>query len=162
MTLIVESGAGVANANSYKAAADLVAYAAPRGVTLTDVQAEALLVKAMDRMAGLDYIGQRATRDQALDWPRYCVCIDGYTYLSTELPKQLGDAQLALALAANSADLMPVVAVDDRGAVIEKTVGPLTTRYATPQQRAFAKVPAADVLLAKLLRSQGQIRVVRA
>jgi hypothetical protein len=156
VALIVETGAGVANANSYRSAVDAVAYFLARGVTITEAAVEPHMLSAMARMANLDYKGYRVARDQALDFPRSGVCIDGFSYASTELPSHLGNAQLAYAFAARSTTLQPVVATDARGAVIEKTVGPLTTRYATPLPAAArARVPEADSYLAKLLRNSG-------
>lgn len=154
MALIPETGAGVANADTYATEAEFVTFAGQRGVTLTTGVAEGLLRTAMSRLANLDYIGYRVARDQSLDWPRADVCIDGFSYASTELPAHLKKAQMALAWAARSTELQPVVAADARGAVIEKTVGPLTTRYAERRELlSKARVPEADGYLAKLLRS---------
>lgn len=165
MSLIVENGTGVANAQTFASEGELVAYAAARGVTLTVEQATPLLIEAMDRMTGLDYLGNRVLRDQALDFPRIGICIDSFWYASTDLPAMLKQAQLAFALAANAVDLMPTVDTDAKGQKIRSTVGPITTEWAQrPGGPArYAKVPAADRLLAKLLRGgEGTIKVVRA
>lgn len=164
MALIVETGAGIPNANSYASESALVSYAAARGVALTVATAEPLLVAAMDRLAGLPYIGTRVARDQALDWPRSDVCVDGFEYESTELPPQLAQAQMAYAMASRSAALMPVVAADAPGTLIERTVGPITRRFSPGYRGSKASVPLADSLLAKLLRagSGNSFRIQRA
>lgn len=162
MPLVIENGTVVAGADSYASEAELVAYASARGTTLTEDTARPLLVRAMERLAGLPFIGERYSRDQALDWPRHGVCIDGFAYLPTELPAPLKAAQLAMAFAANSIDLMPPAAAGASGAVVEDTVGPITTRYAEGVVRTVAKVPAADAQLAKILKARGALAVVRA
>lgn len=162
MALTIENGTGVTGAESYASEAELVAFAAARGVTIATTDAAALLVKAMDRLAGLPYKGDRVARDQALDWPRSGVCVDGFSYAATELPSQLKQAQLILALAANSTDLQPVQEANAPGPMTSDTVGPLTTTWAPGRMNTAAIVPAAEKLLAKLLQNHGAARVVRA
>lgn len=157
MALIVETGEGLTDSQTYRTAAQFKLFAAARGQTVPTSAAdcEVLLMKAMDAMRGLVYVGDRATRDQALDWPRTDVEIDGFAYASTELPPMLGDAQCALAIEAQTADLLPTVATG--GAVVEETVGPVTTRYAEGFSRSAPLVQRARVFLAPLLRHQGGI-----
>lgn len=165
MPITVETGSGTnAAANSYASVAELRAYALARGAALPDddLQCEALLLKAMARMEGLDYKGQRSTRDQPLDWPRHDVEIDEFWYPSTILPAPLKQAQLAFAVAANSMDLLPATPANTAGPVISETVGPITTTYANiGATRRTPIVPAAEQPLAKILRHSG-IGVVRA
>jgi hypothetical protein len=154
VALVVEDGTGIADAQTYNDEAALVAYALARGLTLAAPAAALLLLKAADRMAGLDYLGDRATRDQALDFPRNGVCIDGHSYDADELPAALKQAELAFAFAANSVELMPAAATDGQGQIIEETVGPITTKWAAGAAKGatVASVPAAEQHLAKLLR----------
>lgn len=165
MALTPETGVGLTNADTYASAAEFVAYAAARGVTVTEGDAEVLLLKAMARMAGLEYRGSRVARDQSLDWPRENVCIDGFRYASTDLPAYLKKSQLAYAFAARTVDLMPVTEAGASGAIIEDTVGPITTRFAAGHASTTrASVPEADALLAKLLAfgSANTFRIQRA
>jgi hypothetical protein len=97
MAIIVETGAIVAGANSYVSEAELTTYATDRGLTLT-ATAAVLLIKAMDYLETLNYIGTKKESTQSLQWPRINVTIDGFAFLSTEIPKQLRAAQMALSV----------------------------------------------------------------
>lgn len=164
MTLILEDGTGKADANTYASVETLKAYAKARGATVpsSPAECEALLIKAMDYMRGLDYIGDRATRDQALDWPRYNVVIENFPYNSTTLPRQVEQAQCALAIEAQKTELLPTTPGNTSGPVIEKTVGPVTFKYANAGR--VNKVPAvakADTILRTILKRNG-FTVIRA
>ncbi|MDT8372019.1 MAG: hypothetical protein RQ783_08530 [Gammaproteobacteria bacterium] len=95
--LVVEDGSIVANANSYVTEAEFIAYADERLITLT-AHPEVELIKAMDYLETIDFIGVKKTRDQPLQWPRDNVTIDGFSYQSTEIPVTLKNAQLAIAM----------------------------------------------------------------
>ncbi len=98
MAIIVEDGTSVANANSYVSTAELTAYAAARGVTLAS-GAETLLIQAMDYIESLSFIGIKWTRDQALQWPRLSVVVDGYTLDVAHIPQELKNGLMAAAIA---------------------------------------------------------------
>lgn len=99
MAIVVEDGTIVANANSYVSEATLTAYATARGITLTG-DLEELLIKAMDYIESLDFIGVKYTRDQGLQWPRADVVIDYYyrdvDYIPTELTKGLMETAISI------------------------------------------------------------------
>lgn len=101
MAIVIEDGTIVTGANSYATEAELTAYALARGTTIASGQ-ETLLLKAMDYLEQLDYVGTKYTKDQPLQWPRDGVYIDGFPYTTTEIPPQVVTAQLAVALAINS------------------------------------------------------------
>lgn len=82
MTIIVENGTNVANANSYLSLADIRAYALNRGVTLSPVDAtlEPMVFKSMDYIesVGANYQGTPTYTapdytPQALQWPRSAI-----------------------------------------------------------------------------------------
>lgn len=98
MAIIVEDGTVVAGANSYVSQADLSAYAAARGVTLVS-GTETLLIQAMDYIESLNFIGVKWTRDQPLLWPRVDVFLNDYWQDVDDLPQQLLNGQMAVALA---------------------------------------------------------------
>lgn len=166
MALIVEDGTGKSDAQTYASVSQLQTYATGRRASLPNstLDREALLLKAMDAMQGLDYVGSRATKSQALDWPRRGVRIDSFEYASTEIPKQLLDAQCALAIEAQTTDLLPTIGANAAGAVISRTVGPITTTYADSGRASNRPtVEKAKAHLRPLLRSGGNnIRLVRA
>lgn len=77
MTIVVEDGTGLPNANSYVSEADADAYATDRGHTDWVDSAEdkeAALIRAtaaIDAIYGYKFSGWRVNgRDQALEWPR--------------------------------------------------------------------------------------------
>ena len=98
MTIIVEDGSNVENANSYVTEAELSEYATARGITLT-TSSEQLIVLSMDYIEALEYKGIKTEEDQPLQWPRYNVIVDNYWIDSDEIPKELKQGQLATAVA---------------------------------------------------------------
>lgn len=98
-TIIVEDGSQVAGANSYMTEAELVTYAADRGVTLTG-DTSVLLIQAMDYIEGLNFKGYKTIVDQNLEWPRSYVVIDGWNEVdSDEIPQALKNGLAATAIA---------------------------------------------------------------
>jgi len=96
--LIVEDGSIVAGSNTYVAAATLTAYATARGKTLV-TDPTILIVRAMDYLEQLYYLGIKKTRDQSLQWPRINVLIDGYYLDSDVIPQQLKDGLCEISIA---------------------------------------------------------------
>lgn len=98
MTVIVEDGTVVTGANSYVSESDLSAYALARGITISG-DTTTLLIKAMDYIESLTFIGDRLTFSQPLQWPRVNVMIDGWYRNGNEIPVYLKNGQCAVALA---------------------------------------------------------------
>lgn len=166
MTLIVEDGSKVADANSYVSVADARSYATLRGVTLpvADAEVEVLLIKAADYIEAQRgrYQGDRTHSDQSLQFPRTGVYVDGLLVGSTSIPRELRYAQMALAVEAQTSDLMPTRLPTDKGPVTQESVeGAVSVSYANSGRLnsipAFAK---ADALLAPLMKRNG-LSVVR-
>lgn len=113
MSLTIEDGSLVANADSYASVAEAQAYATSRGLSLpaTDGAIEVLLRQAADYLDSLEnrYKGNRVESDQALAWPRSDVYLfDSTTVLpETEIPVLLKRAQCQLAVDANTLTLQP-------------------------------------------------------
>ena len=105
-TIIVENGTVVAGANSYVSEADLTAYAADRGVTLTTAL-DVLIIKAMDYIESLSFIGDKHKEAQPLQWPRDEVYIDRYYIERETIPKELKKGVYTAALAID-AELDPL------------------------------------------------------
>lgn len=159
MALIIETGAIVDGANSYQTVADLRAYAGLRGESVpeADADCEVLLIKAMDAMQALPFKGERVSKDQPLPWPRKHVIVEGFPYPETELPRQLGQAQCALAIEAQTVDLLPTTPVNAKGPVTsERIEGAVTVTYANPTRpNSVPAVAKAQALLSVLLRQNG-------
>ena len=97
MALIIEDGTGKTDSQSYASEAELAAYAALRGVTVTGTDTE-LLIKAMDYLETQSFKGYKYTDDQALQWPRGSVYLYGYYIDVDTIPQLLKDAQIEFAL----------------------------------------------------------------
>lgn len=155
MTLIVEDGSGVTGANSYVTLVEARAYALTRGVEMTDVDSklEMYLVKAMDYLESLRYgfKGRKTNADQALQWPRYCVYIDGYAISSEAIPTELKNAQMQIAMAIQSGiDFMPTASGE--AFVISEKVGPIETKYSEGVSTSGVPiVRTVEALLAPLM-----------
>jgi hypothetical protein len=88
--------------------------------------------------------------DQALDWPRYNVEVEGYAVDSDIVPTEIKNACAELALKASSADLNP----DLTQGVISEQVGSISVTYdkGSPQ---FTRYRAIDAIIAPYLKAGG-------
>ena len=167
MTIVVEDGTGLANANSYASVIFADGYFAGRGNTqwssLILADKETSLIKATDYIDlwfSDRFKGCMKTEGQALAFPRI------NTGLLTEMPMQLLRAACEYAVRASVAPLSSDVEVDENGQMILKKVervGPIEeeTTFHSPQQISFVgkrmPIPAADGLMKFLLRSGGGV-----
>lgn len=109
MALTVETGAGLAAADSYVSQADTDAYFSNLGNTewsaLTTTQREEAIrrgVAWIDNEFRLRWKGKRASRTQALDWPREEVEDEsGLSIADDEIPRELKHASYEAALLAS-------------------------------------------------------------
>lgn len=166
-TLTKETGAIVANANTYADLDDLAAFLSQRGSDVGDGgdANAAALINAMDWLAveAPNWIGvQVAPGRQSLDWPRNQITADGMTTLPDDyMPQQLVFAQCAVAMAVlQGVNVLPNG--DPAGFVTMEKVGPLTTTF---QQIAGAgsrpSLPIARAYLKSITRGGGPLLVGR-
>lgn len=167
MTLIVETGAGLPNAQSYVSAVDCAAYHAARGNSsfgsMIESQQEQAIIRAMDFLSlyGPKWKGERVTDIQALDWPRRGVRLDSdrCPYLpATMIPVTVVKALCEMALRAGAGELV----ADAEREVIEETIGPITTKWAPGSVAPEAQFTAVALMLKPLLQSSSGVRLVRA
>ncbi len=127
MTLIVENGTGVSNANSYVSVTDHVTYCANYGVTVTSQQAEINLRKFMDYIESLEgYKGCKTVKTQVLRFPRKNICIEGVLIDQNTIPWQLIKAQNEGALCIqNGVDKLAVRPIP----IKTESFGPFSTTY---------------------------------
>lgn len=127
--LIVETGEGVANANSYVDLTYARAYASSVGRPLPsdDDAATALLLGAMPYLESRLWKGRRVDPLQALSWPREGVTFNQETYPNNAVPDAIKKAQVTGGLMiGDGTDLLPTVS----GQFITKEkVGPIETEY---------------------------------
>lgn len=155
MPVTIDATAGGASANSFVTLTEAQAYADGRlneslwEAATTDKKNRAL-VEATRELSAKTWQGQRTTTTQALSWPRAWapnpdIVFAGTPFFdSTIIPQRIKDATCELALQFIKAGSTDIAALDPTISVTEKTVGPLTTRYAEPYARArgLARFPS--------------------
>ena len=137
MALVVETGSGATNSESYASVADADAYFTARAGTTTWAAAstaskEQALRDAttyLDLTYGPRWVGRRVHESQALDWPRQFISDrDGFPVDSDEIPTRIKYATIEAALMALSENLLPDIA--EPGSILEEEVkvGPVEQR----------------------------------
>jgi len=90
MAIVVENGTLVSGANSYVTIDEFQAWADARGIDYgTDYTISQQLFRAHDYFESLDFKGLKADENQAMQWPRDQVYIDGYAVDADEIPKEV-------------------------------------------------------------------------
>lgn len=171
MSLIVEDGSIVPNANSYVALVEADDYFRVRNnqvwSSLDNATKESLLIQATDYIElrfGRRFLGQKKQDNQPLSFPRKEVA-----YISP-IPEALKRACFEYAIRANNGPLVPDPKFDESGMALtvrRKKVGPLETEMRTPSKGVgstvtlFRPYPGADYLLSDLLGSSWENRWIR-
>lgn len=172
MSLIVETGNGLENAESYASVTDANTRIALRGDAawgaLDTEQKERALRRATDFMTAnyrARWSGGRVSQNQSLDWPRSGVIVDGFAVPSTVVPADVVRACIDLAIRASTSDLLPDLDAGSNQIKVDKT-GPLETEYFQNNVDPQARFLAVDALLAPYFGTagsgSGSIRLVRA
>lgn len=146
MAIIVEDGSMVTSANSYVTEIELTAFATARSVTLV-ATAEVLLIKAMDYIESLAFIGTKYTSTQSLQWPRGGAYVDSYLFSYAAIPQALknGLMQCAIAIDQSNDPLQDI----SRATVREK-VGDIEVEY-NKSASSVVRNRKILIVLAKLL-----------
>ena len=102
MALIIETGAGIAGANTYVSDAEYVAYAASLGKTI-GVDAPTREIELVGATYYLDsfrdkYQGWKTVNTNSLQFPRSNVYIDNYIVADNAIPVELERAQMEAAI----------------------------------------------------------------
>lgn len=141
MALIVEDGTLVSNANSYVSVDDYITWADARGFTYDSYpDIEQKILRAMDYIESLQFVGEKHEETQSLQWPRDYVLIDGYSVESDEIPKQLkaalyeaikieidGDSKLAASERETTSEQIGDIKVTYKGTASMKRATPALT-----------------------------------
>lgn len=137
MTFKVEDGTAMVDSNSYASVAEADAYWGERGnadwLALSSTVKQQSLVKAtdyIDQRFGGRWIGQRATEEQALDWPQDNTGHEEWDYTNDVgvIPVALKKACIEYADRARAAKLAPDPTMDDAGVsmvTVKEEVGPI-------------------------------------
>ena len=163
--LIVETGEGRPDAESYCSLDFANIYLARRGLTLwrnsmDDDQREAALRRATDYMLEKFRSGWRGNRTmqfQRLDWPRSGAFVDGFEIAANEIPLGIQEACAALAFKAAAGDLAPDAQATQSG-IKSKQVGDIKIEYSegsTPINESYRSI---EMMVAPYLqRASGSI-----
>jgi len=171
MTLVVETGAGLPDAESYASVAAADVLCEKLGISswaeLTEGDKEIALRNATRFMLATyrtRWDGRRVYQAQALDWPRYGVCADGWPVLSTVVPAEVVSACIELAVRSGAGEeLLPDLETGNNQIKRDKT-GPLETEYFEASVDAAARFLAVDRMLAPYFGGTGgtgMMKVVR-
>lgn len=170
MALVVETGAGLLNAQAYADAAAYTAWhtayygAAPDATTQA---IEAAILRAVAYMNGLDWVGIPAQgRLQALSWPRgWASDRDGYGIGGDVVPREVIEAQHMLTVTeiATPGALAPSVIARDQKVLVEvKGIRWQPLAGGASAHSARTTVLAALDRLKGLIGPSGAVRMERA
>lgn len=164
MDLVIENGTIVAGANSYLTLVDAQAFISARGLDDSSMTEE-LMIQAYDYVNSFEqhYQGSRVSADQTGSFPRYNVCINGFSLASDSIPQQLKDAQSYAAYyqSQNDGILQPVT--NGQTITHEEITGAVAVDYADNglSSETF-NFPTIDALLGQLFGSfNASLRVLR-
>jgi len=165
MTIIVEDGTGLSNAESLISVSYLQTHHSNRGNTsialLTTAQAEEALRRTSDYFMQTyrnRWKGYLVKTTQALDWPRTDVILnDGFLDYAIDpgtIPEPVKQAFADLTLKAVAGELLSDISQQ----VIRKKVDVIEVEY-TPHSRQTKRYSAIDALLAPYLKSSGGLSI---
>jgi hypothetical protein len=165
MTLIVEDGSLVSDADSYISLDDARTYAESRGLSLNadDDEAEIQLRIGFDYLEAItSYKGVITSSAQMTSWPRDGVYINGYPVAADYIPPALKYAQVQVAVAVE-AGLDPTPNATGDSFVIQEKVGSLETKYSEAVSTSGVPIlRSVEKLLAPLVTASGPLTVARA
>lgn len=162
MALIVETGAVVANANSYNTREELIAYAALRGVVLPDDDTtDHKAVEAVDYLELFrdDYGGiETSPGVQYLSFPRDGLTVNGAIVGKNTIPRKYKEAQAALVMLRHGGLVLIPNRDPSKPMVIRKKLGPIETEFSEALATGappLPTMPAVAALLAPFMSSIG-------
>jgi len=140
VSLIIEDGSIIANANSYASLATVDAYHLARNNTTWtgyDEIKEAAILRAMDYIEAQNWLGMAYSGPvggvgyQPLQWPRVDVYVGGFELAYDEIPPKVISALCEAALVELVTPGALSVALERGGAVIREKVDVIETEYAS-------------------------------
>lgn len=163
VSLIIEDGSIVPNANSYVTVDEIIDYAEARGVTLdgssplVEDKITIMAINAMDYLESLSlkYKGEQVFPDtQSLAFPRKHVFIGNRVLPMDSIPREMKRAQCQLCIYISSGiTLLPVN--NSEAFVTREKIGPIETEYSEAVKLALGSqpnMPLVDSILEPLLR----------
>lgn len=169
MAFVVETGAGVPNANSYASVSAADGYVADRGIagwtTLTTSDKQQALIKATDYLEATyrdAWKGNRITATQSLSWPRSNVIVDGFLLPANAVPFAVEYSCIEMALRAASGETL----IADQGQRVKRekidVIEIEYQDYSDPTQRyPFVNKMLSPYLLSSSDAGFSQIKIIR-
>lgn len=169
MAFVVETGAGVPNANSYASVSAADGYVADRGIagwaSLTNSVKEQALIKATDYLEATyrdAWKGNRITATQTLSWPRSNVIVDGFLIAANIMPAPVVNSCIEMALRSASGETL----IADQGQRVKRekidVIEIEYQDYSDPTQRyPFVNRMLSPYLLSSADGSFAQVRINR-
>lgn len=155
MALVIEDGSVVTGANSYVTLAEFKAWADARDITYSadDDALEATILRAMDYLERLFFIGNKANENQPLQWPRTEALIDGYYADATEIPKEVKTAlyEATVVEAAGNSELE-----NQSRKTLRERVGDIEVQYADNSENRTI-TPALQYALNRIVQPAFQV-----
>ena len=162
MALIVETGSGVANANTYVTDLEYTDYATSRGLTIgSDAPTrEQELIAATDFLESFrsDYKGVKTASSNALQFPRNGVFIDNSLVSSNVIPIELKRAQMEAGAVEFAAQL---TTNDPDQNVQSEKVDVIEISYFNGGKAVSEKYQRVNNWLDPLLKNNGAVNLVR-
>jgi hypothetical protein len=162
VALIIENGSIVDNANSFVTAAEMVAYAALRGVTITadTTTQEQQIILAMDYLVSREQSmkGTRVSDLQELPYPRFNVRYNGYYITGSEIPKELKNAQIELAIQLGSTELLLIEKTDNVQSI--SLDGVISKSFFSGGSYSTIRTDKADAYLDVLMNNNGSNNLI--
>jgi hypothetical protein len=160
--LIIEDGSIVANANSFVTDLELKAYASIRNATVpaTQPDREALLMLAMDYLVSREQSmkGTRVSDLQELPYPRFNVRYNGYYITGSEIPKELKNAQIELAIQAGASEILISATTDNVQSI--SLDGVISKSFFSGGSYSTIRTDKADAYLDVLMNNNGSNNLV--
>lgn len=168
--VIVETGTGVTDANSYASEADVRAYAAMRGIVVPSATGEGdgvvdplspLLILAMDYLLTKQFQGEPVSSAQPLQFPRWGVSAgDWAEFPPTTIPPKLVQAQCQLVIEQIAGTQLSTTLQSSTQTgpnVVREKVDVIETEYTNDPrfQVLDALMPKVDALLVGITRQSG-------
>ena len=161
MSLIDEDGTGKSTAESLCSVTYCDTYHAARGnatwATITTAQKEQALRRSTEFMIEAftsRWQGYRVSEDQALDWPRYDVVVNGYTVDNNIVPEPVKRACAEMAIRAAAGPLLD----DLTQGVTSETVGSISVTYDKTSNRK-TRYTSIEALLQPYLKAGGSVSI---
>lgn len=169
MAFVLQTDAGLADANAYVDVDFFRAYHTDRGIDISaytdDTVIQGAIIRATDYLdTRFSFIGRKERREQRTQWPRS----DAYDIdddLVFGVPYEVQEACAEYTLIALQQTINPSPVRDDRGRVVKRTfekVGPLEeeVEYSDATRFEMPRYPVADrkLTMRGLVRSSGRIR----